>query len=133
VHDMHAYGVKPGPTILTQLLRSSTLESTPASAKSMAVRLWKRLKALDAPLSVESYNAMLAVSLRDDPEYVAHALAAVAEMQQQGLPLRTDTLNSVMNVAVENADFVQVCCHCVEMMSPAYTASNDPQCCMLPS
>jgi hypothetical protein len=108
IHDMHAHGVKPGPTILAQILRSCALEASPASAKAKAVRLWKRLQASGAPLSVESYNAMLAVTLRDDPEYVVHALAAVSEMQRRGLPLRTDTLNTVMQAAVENADFLQV-------------------------
>lgn len=107
--DMHAYGVKAGPTILTQLLRSCTLEARPAAAKAAAIRIWKRMEALEAPLTVESYNAMLGVSLLGDPEFAAHALCAVDEMRQRGLPLRTDTLNTVMNVAVQNEDFVQVC------------------------
>ena len=108
MHDMYAYGVRAGPTILTQLLHSCTLEGTPGPGKASAVRVWKRMKALDAPLTVESYNAMMAVTLRGDPEFAAHAMSAVEEMRQNGLPLRTDTLNTVMKVAVENSDFVQV-------------------------
>lgn len=107
--EMHAYGVKPGPTTLTQLLHSCKLEKCPDVAKAAAVRVWKRLRALQAPLTVESYNAFLSISLRNDPEFVSHALDAVAEMRQRGLPLRTDTLSTVMTAAVQNSDFVQVC------------------------
>lgn len=108
LQDMYAYGVKPGPTVLTQILHSVRLERSTRSAKRAAIRVWKLLKALNAPLTVESYNAMLTVSLRDDPEFAAHAMGAIEEMRQKGLPLRTDTLNTVMKVALDNSDFLQV-------------------------
>lgn len=62
---------------------------------------------VQAPVNEECYNAMLAVVLRGDPDFVAHAMEAIAEMRSRGLRPRTDTFNTVMQSAVNNADFLQ--------------------------
>lgn len=68
---------------------------------------------VQAELSAECYNAMLGIVLRGDPDFVSHAMEAVAEMRDKGLRPRTDTFNTIMYAAVYNADFLQVrpCSH----------------------
>lgn len=51
---------------------------------------------------------MLSIVLPGDPNYVAHAMEAVAEMRARGLRPRTDTFNTLMQAAIANADFLQV-------------------------
>lgn len=51
---------------------------------------------------------MLGIVLLGDPNYVAHAMEAVAEMRARGLRPRTDTFNTLMQTAISNADFLQV-------------------------
>lgn len=55
---------------------------------------------------------MLSIVLRGDPNYVAHAMEAVAQMRARGLTPRSDTFNTLMQAAIGNADFLQVrpCC-----------------------
>lgn len=56
----------------------------------------------------ECYNVMLSIVLRGDPNYVAHAMEAVAQMRARGLTPRSDTFNTLMQAAIGNADFLQV-------------------------
>jgi pentatricopeptide repeat protein len=126
---MFRAGVKAGPTAHCQLLHSCRLEASPTAAKAAAARVWKRLVALRAPLTVECYNAMLSITLVGDPECVSHALAAVAEMRARGLPARTDTFNTIMHAAVENGDFLQVRAACSRAPTPLRACSHTRHAC----
>eukprot|EP00892_Ulva_mutabilis_P008970 jgi/Ulvmu1/6445/UM003_0075.1 len=107
MREMRNHGVKLGPVTVCQLLKSCELEASQVAAKAAAVAVWKLVLVTQAELSAECYNTMLSIVLRGDPDFVAHAMEAMSEMRTRGLRPRTDTFNTIMQAAIDNADFLQ--------------------------
>lgn len=109
-HEMRASGVRPTAVTFNQRLVIVGLQPslTDLDAQDAAERVWAEMQQLGVKPNVECYHKLLAIRLRGQPDHRALAIQTIREMESSGLPVRTDTFNTIMAACISNGSLLQV-------------------------